>query len=42
MTKLINISELSNILNLVDPETKTTELYIKVLKKEFKEINPKR
>ena len=41
MTKLINISELSKILNLVDPETKKPQNYIlRYWEKEFKEIKP--
>ena len=43
MTKLINISELSKILNLVDPETKKPQNYIlRYWEKEFKEIKPKK
>ncbi len=43
MTKLINISELSKILNLIDPETKKPQNYIlRYWEKEFKEIKPKK
>ena len=42
MTKLINISELSKILNLVDPETKKPQNYIlRYWEKEFKEKTQK-
>lgn len=43
MTKLINISELSRILNLVDPKTKKPLNHIlRYWEKEFKEIRPKK
>ena len=31
MNKLVNISSLSKILNLIDPKTKTQKLYFKTL-----------
>ena len=43
MSKLIKISELSKILNLVDPKTKKPLNYIlRYWEKEFKEIKPKK
>jgi DNA-binding transcriptional MerR regulator len=43
MSKLINISELSKILNLINPSTKKPNNYIlRYWEKEFKEIRPKR
>ena len=43
MKKLINITELSKILNLIDPETKKPLNYIlRYWEKEFKEIRPKK
>tara|TARA_Y200000002_G_C22548453_1_gene607113 strand:+ start:413 stop:793 length:381 start_codon:yes stop_codon:yes gene_type:complete len=43
MTKLINISDLSKILNLVDPKTKKPLNHIlRYWEKEFKEIRPKK
>jgi DNA-binding transcriptional MerR regulator len=43
MSKLINISEASKILNLVDPLTKKPQNHIlRYWEKEFKEIRPKK
>jgi len=43
MIKLINISELSKILNLIDPKTKKPSNHIlRYWEKEFKEIRPKK
>ena len=43
MTKLITITTLSKILNLVDPKTKKPKNYIlRYWEKEFKEIRPKK
>ena len=43
MNKLINISELSKILNLIDPKTKKPLNHIlRYWEKEFKEIKPKK
>ena len=43
MTKLISITALSKILNLVDPKTKKPKNYIlRYWEKEFKEIRPKK
>ena len=43
MTKLISITTLSKILNLVDPKTKKPKNYIlRYWEKEFKEIRPKK
>ena len=43
MKKLINISQLSEILNLIDPVTKKTLNHIlRYWEKEFKEISPKK
>ena len=43
MTKLINISDLSKILNLVDPKTKKPQNHVlRYWEKEFKEIKPKK
>ena len=43
MSKLLKISELSKILNLVDPKTKKPLNYIlRYWEKEFKEIKPKK
>ena len=42
MSKFIKISELSKILNLEHPKTKTFESYFKILGKEFKEIRSKK
>ena len=41
MKKLINISQLSEILNLIDPVTKTLNHILRYWEKEFKEISPK-
>ena len=43
MSKLINISELSKILNLIDPKTKKPLNHVlRYWEKEFKEIRPKK
>ena len=43
MTKLYNISELSKILNLIDPKTKKPQNHIlRYWEKEFREIKPKK
>ena len=43
MTKLYNISELSKILNLIDPKTKKPQNHIlRYWEKEFREIRPKK
>ncbi len=43
MNKLINISELSKIINLIDPKSKKPLNYIlRYWEKEFKEIKPKK
>jgi DNA-binding transcriptional MerR regulator len=43
MSKLINISEVSKILNLIDPKTKKPANHIlRYWEKEFKLINPKK
>ena len=43
MSKLINISEVAKILNLVNPKTKKPKNYIlRYWEKEFKEIKPKK
>ncbi len=43
MNKLVNISELSKILNLVDPQTqKPLNHILRYWEKEFKEIRPKK
>tara|TARA_B100000902_G_C27275785_1_gene898771 strand:+ start:1285 stop:1665 length:381 start_codon:yes stop_codon:yes gene_type:complete len=43
MSKLINISEVAKILNLVNPKTKKPQNYIlRYWEKEFKEIKPKK
>ena len=43
MNKIINISELSKILNLIDPKTKKPLNHIlRYWEKEFKEIKPKK
>ena len=43
MIKLINISELSKILNLIDPKTKKPQNYIiRYWEKEFRIIRPKK
>jgi DNA-binding transcriptional MerR regulator len=43
MTKLINITELAKILNLIDPKTKKPSNHIlRYWEKEFKQISPKK
>ena len=43
MNKLLNISEVSKILNLIDPKTKKPQNHIlRYWEKEFKEIKPKK
>ena len=43
MSKLINISELSKMLNLIDPKTKKPLNHVlRYWEKEFKEIRPKK
>ena len=43
MSKLLNISEVSKILNLIDPQTKKPLNHIlRYWEKEFKEIKPKK
>ena len=37
MSKLLNISDLSNILGLVDPKTNKPKLYYKILKQNLKD-----
>ena len=43
MNKLVNISQLSKILDLIDPKTKKPQNHIlRYWEKEFKEIKPKK
>ena len=42
MGKLISISEVSKILNLVDPKTKNLNYILRYWEKEFKQIKPKK